>query len=70
MSMSTLEDSPFEALVYSDRSHELLARFHEIGTTYVYEGVPREEYEALLNSDSAGSYFNDHIRDQFPYHKQ
>ncbi|HEY1710254.1 MAG TPA: KTSC domain-containing protein [Rhizomicrobium sp.] len=68
--MSNLDDSPFEALVYSDRSHELLTRFHEIGTTYVYEGVPRTEYEALLTADSAGSYFNAHIKDQFPYHKQ
>ncbi|HEX2591643.1 MAG TPA: KTSC domain-containing protein [Rhizomicrobium sp.] len=68
--MSTLDGSPFEALVYSEGSHELLARFHEIGTTFVYEGVPREEYEALLNADSAGSYFNEHIRDQFRYHRQ
>lgn len=67
--MSTLDNSPFEALIYRESQHELLTRFHEIGTTYVYEGVPRAEYEALLNADSAGSYFNDHIRDQFPFHK-
>ena len=68
--MSNLEGSPFEALVYSERSHELLTRFHEIGATYVYEGVPRTEYEALLSADSTGLYFNEHIRDQFPYRKQ
>jgi hypothetical protein len=68
--MSNLDDSPFEALVYSERNRELVTRFHEIGTTYVYEGVPRAEYEALLTADSTGSYFNEHIRDQFPYHKQ
>ncbi len=68
--MPSLEGSPFEAIYYSEPRHELLACFREIGSTYVYEGVPPEEYEALLNADSVGRYFNNHIRDQFPHHKQ
>jgi len=68
--MPSLEGSPFEAIYYSEGRHQLMARFREIGTTYVYEGVPPEEYEALVHADSVGRYFNAHIRDQFPYHKQ
>jgi hypothetical protein len=68
--MPKLEGSPFEALYYSEPRHQLMARFHEIGSTYVFEGVPPEEYEALMAADSVGSYFNSHIRDHFPHHKQ
>jgi len=68
--MSTLDGSPFEAIFYRDSEHMLVARLREIGTTFVYEGVPRAEYDALMSADSAGSYFNDHIQGQFPCHRQ
>jgi hypothetical protein len=68
--MPSLEGSPFEAIYYSEPRHELVTRFREIRSAYVYEGVPPEEYEALVNADSVGRYFNTHIRDQFRYHRQ
>ena len=34
------------------------------GGTYIYYGVPKWKYDELINASSAGTYFNDHIRDQ------
>lgn len=37
------------------------------GQTYVYHGVPRGLYERLLGAPSKGAFFNDEIRDAFPF---
>jgi len=37
------------------------------GKTYVYDGVGRELYQALLKAESKGSFFNACIRGAFPY---
>jgi hypothetical protein len=34
---------------------------------YDYEGVPLETYAAFRNAFVKGRFFNDHIRDRFPY---
>lgn len=39
------------------------------GQTYVYDGVPRDLYERLLRAPSKGTFFNDEIRDAFPFWK-
>lgn len=36
------------------------------GTRYRYFRVPREIYQGLLESESKGQYFNQHIRNCFP----
>lgn len=36
------------------------------GRRYVYSGVSREHYEALLGAASKGAFFNERIRDAFP----
>lgn len=36
------------------------------GGTYVYDGVPREAYDALIAADSVGKHFHQHIRGKFP----
>ena len=37
------------------------------GRTYLYDGVSRRLYQALLKAESKGSFFNDCIRGAFPY---
>lgn len=37
------------------------------GQAYVYDGVPRGLYERLLSAPSKGTFFNDEIRDAFPF---
>lgn len=36
------------------------------GGTYVYAGVPRKEYEALIAAESVGKHFHQHIKGKFP----
>jgi soluble lytic murein transglycosylase-like protein len=37
------------------------------GRTYRYSGVPPAIYEALMNAESKGAFFNSRIRDRFPF---
>jgi hypothetical protein len=37
------------------------------GAVYVYFVVPRATFEALVAADSAGRYFNERVRDVFPF---
>ena len=46
----------------------LTIRFHS-GAVYRYFTVPRTILEAFLAATSKGSYFNRHIRDDFPYQR-
>jgi hypothetical protein len=39
----------------------------ESGSVYQYFDVPQKIYDAMLQSDSKGRYFNQHIRGKFPY---
>jgi hypothetical protein len=37
------------------------------GRFYQYEGVPSGVFDALMAADSKGTYFNQNIRDRFPF---
>lgn len=50
-----------------DADRRLLHLTFVSARTYVYEGVPTDTYEALLNAESQGSYFNRNIRDTYEY---
>ncbi|HLU08558.1 MAG TPA: KTSC domain-containing protein [Oceanobacillus sp.] len=39
----------------------------ESGRVYQYFDVPQDIYDNMLQSDSKGRYFNQHIRGKFPY---
>ena len=39
------------------------------GKVYDYKNVPEEVYQALRASTSKGTYFNQHIRDQYQFEK-
>jgi hypothetical protein len=46
----------------------LTVRLHR-GVAYRYFMVPRTVFEDLRAAASAGTYFNRHIRDGFPYQR-
>lgn len=48
-----------------DRPTNTLEIKFKSGKTYSYEGIPRHVYNGLLESDSAGKYFNSHIVGKF-----
>lgn len=53
---------------YQEFSAVLELEFHS-GAVYHYFGVPSESYQALLQAESQGAYFNSHIRNRFAFAK-
>ncbi len=64
--MVAVESSAIRRIRYQPKGRELLVTFVS-GKTYVYEGVPERVYAALLAAESHGGFFNEHIRDRYPY---
>lgn len=46
----------------------LTVRFHETGT-YDYFDVPESVYRAFLEAPSKGAFFNEAIRDRYPFRR-
>jgi hypothetical protein len=67
--MTCLQSAALAAVSYDEPRHALSATFRDSGRTYIYEDVPQELFDALLFADSAGAYFNAHIRDHFAFHE-
>lgn len=64
--------SSFIGNVSYDRRYKLLAVEIDKGDfsnkyVYIYYDVPQYEFNRFKNSFSKGSYFNDHIRDEYNY---
>lgn len=57
-----------QSFEYDADRRELLVVFRS-GRRYVYEGVAEETYQAMRRSFSKGEYFNEHIRDQYPFRR-
>lgn len=53
-------------VAYESRRAILQVTFRN-GAAYQYAGVPVETYQALLQADSKGAYFNHCIRGLYPY---
>ncbi len=53
---------------YDEVAAELHVEFTS-GRTYVYFGIPRRVYDALVRAPSIGAYFNDHIRDAYRFRR-
>jgi lysyl-tRNA synthetase class 2 len=51
---------------YDDERCELRILFQS-GVEYVYNDVPRSEYEDMRRACAKGEYFNEHIRDRYSY---
>jgi hypothetical protein len=56
--------SVIAGLDYNPTTHMLEVEFRT-GRVYHYFGVPKAEYEALLNAPSLGRYFNREIRNRY-----
>jgi len=64
--MPRVVSSIMKAVDYDDDSKELDITFVS-GKTYRYLDVPPEIYIALLDAESQGQFFNEHIKDEFLY---
>ena len=52
-----------------DREDEILEIEFDSGQVYDYYQVPGEVYQAFLDADSLGRYFQENIRDIYDYLK-
>jgi len=64
--MPAVDSSAILRIRYQPQGGTLLVTFVS-GKTYAYDGVPAPIYEAFLAAESHGTFFNDHIRDRYPY---
>lgn len=62
-----VDSSTFSEVGYNPMTEELTVVFRENGETYIYEGVPTTEYDALIGADSLGAYYHDNIRGTYEY---
>ena len=68
MTRVDLLSTSLNAATYQDHSACLELEFRS-GEIYRYRGVPAHIYQDLLQAESKGRYFNQHIRDRFAYAK-
>ncbi len=59
--MHLVESTMIESVGHDDEADELYIRFNA-GSIYVFPGVGREVFEALLAAGSKGTYFNERIK--------
>lgn len=63
--MVYFNSSAIDRAEYNEASHVLTIWFVESGGPYDYYGVPKWVWEGLLRAPSAGTYFNDYIKEQY-----
>ena len=64
--MPQVESSAIRSIHYSDRRRELSITFAETGT-YIYREVPQQVYDDFVKAPSKGQFFNEAIRDRYPF---
>jgi hypothetical protein len=66
--MPAVDSSAIYRISHDQDRRELTIVFRGTGD-YVYEGVPRQVYEAFLAAPSKGAFFNRQIRDRYRYRR-
>ena len=61
-----MPSSVIRSFDYDAARNELSLTFVS-GKVYIYQLVPRQVYEAFRTAPSKGAFFNEHIRDRFPF---
>jgi hypothetical protein len=66
--MIDVSSSNVAAIGYDKTNQILHVRFTN-DTVYIYKGVPRGEFNGLLNAPSIGSYLHRNIKNLYPYER-
>ena len=67
--MIYVDSSNVEAIGYEEEARELHVRFVS-GGYYIYQDVPRQVFDGLLNAPSKGSFLNREIKGVYQFTKQ
>jgi len=68
MNRITLDSRTVASAGYDEPSATMEVEFVE-GRVYRYFVVPRSVFDALLTADSVGRFFQEHIRDVYPFER-
>jgi hypothetical protein len=68
MNRIALDSRTLASAGYDDPSATMELEFVE-GRVYRYFVVPRSVFDALFSADSVGRFFQEHIRDVYPYER-
>jgi len=68
MSFVPVNSSNLKAVQYFPESQTLDIQFHTSGT-YRYSNVPEAIHNGLMSAASHGKYFNQNIKEKYPYKK-
>jgi len=68
MERTTVSSSNINSIGYEAETQTLEIEFMR-GSVYQYSDVPVEEYEAIMNADSKGKYFNANIKNHYHFYK-
>jgi hypothetical protein len=63
-----VQSTVITSIRYDHRTRALDITFTS-GEAYRYSNVPRDIYVALLDAESKGEFFNDHVKGVFPFAK-
>lgn len=69
MKHQDVDSSLIHSIAYDEETRVLEVQFQDSGT-YRYHDVEPQVVEELLNAESRGRYFNDHIRDAYLFTKR
>lgn len=64
MQMKEVKSSSISHVGHDPATNQLTVRFTN-GGTYIYDGVTTEDHKALMESESIGKHFGQHIRPKF-----
>jgi hypothetical protein len=63
-----VESTAISEIDYDAGRTKLLVRFMS-GEAYVYVGVPGEVHRSFVEADSKGRFFQQQIRDRYPFNR-
>jgi lysyl-tRNA synthetase class 2 len=63
-----VDSAAISEIDYDAARTKLLVRFMS-GERYVYVGVPGEVHRSFVEADSKGRFFQQQIRDRYPYNR-
>ena len=66
MERTLVNSSSLASVGYSPEVSTLEIEFHH-GASYQYFAVPQHIFDGLLAAASKGAYFNEHIKDRYPF---
>jgi hypothetical protein len=68
MQRQHISSTNLQSVGYDSTTQTLEIEFAS-GSIYDYAGVPKSEYQNLMNASSHGSYFHHNIRTSYPYRR-